>query len=73
MVFDAISGEGWSITLHDSLADFYETYLLPFQPKYYDGDYKKMMEILIGCKNTGCTFLVGGRNVDGAFKVCLPN
>ncbi|XP_062145397.1 uncharacterized protein LOC133852643 [Alnus glutinosa] len=38
-------------------------------PKYYDGDYKKMMEILIGCKNTGCTFLVGGRNVDGAFKV----
>jgi len=38
-------------------------------PKYYDGDYKKMLEILIGCKNTGCTFLVAGRNVDGAFKV----
>ena len=42
-----------------------------FQPKYYDGDYKKMLEILIGCKKTGCTFLVGGRNVDGAFKVGL--
>lgn len=38
-------------------------------PKYYDGDYKKMLEILNGCKNTGCTFLVAGRNVDGAFKV----
>ncbi|KAJ0038503.1 hypothetical protein Pint_22089 [Pistacia integerrima] len=38
-------------------------------PKYYDGDYGKMLEILIGCKRTGCTFLVGGRNVDGVFKV----
>ncbi|XP_061356526.1 uncharacterized protein LOC133300955 isoform X2 [Gastrolobium bilobum] len=38
-------------------------------PKYYDGDYDKMLKILIGCKQTGCTFLVGGRNVDGAFKV----
>ncbi|KAK7815090.1 hypothetical protein CFP56_002029 [Quercus suber] len=38
-------------------------------PKYYDGDHKKMLEILIGCKKTGCIFLVGGRNVDGAFKV----
>ncbi|KAG6655801.1 hypothetical protein CIPAW_05G241800 [Carya illinoinensis] len=28
-----------------------------------------MLEILLGCKNTGCTFLVGGRNVDGTFKV----
>ncbi|CAL8995028.1 unnamed protein product [Prunus brigantina] len=38
-------------------------------PKYYNGDYKKMLEILIGCKKTGSTFLVGGRNVDGVFKV----
>ncbi|KAL5721949.1 hypothetical protein ACHQM5_005527 [Ranunculus cassubicifolius] len=38
-------------------------------PKYYDGDYKKMIEILKGCLNLGCTFLVGGRNVDGVFKV----
>ncbi|GLT58192.1 hypothetical protein SLA2020_311060 [Shorea laevis] len=38
-------------------------------PKYYDGDYNKMVQILTGCKNTGCTFLVGGRNVDGVFKV----
>ncbi|XP_002526281.2 uncharacterized protein LOC8275080 [Ricinus communis] len=37
--------------------------------KYYDGDYGKMIEILMGCKRTGCTFLVGGRNVDGVFKV----
>ncbi|KAL2948132.1 hypothetical protein AAZX31_20G108700 [Glycine max] len=40
-------------------------------PKYYDGDYNKMLKILVGCKETGCTFLVGGRNVDGAFKVLL--
>lgn len=32
-----------------------------------------MLKILIGCKETGCTFLVGGRNVDGAFKVLLLN
>ncbi|XP_054809720.1 uncharacterized protein LOC129311424 isoform X2 [Prosopis cineraria] len=38
-------------------------------PKYYDGDYNKMLKVLNGCKETGCTFLVGGRNVDGAFKV----
>ncbi|KAK2981478.1 hypothetical protein RJ640_021919 [Escallonia rubra] len=38
-------------------------------PKYYGGDYGNMLEILVGCKNTGCTFLVGGRNVDGVFKV----
>ncbi|OVA08136.1 Cytidyltransferase-like domain [Macleaya cordata] len=38
-------------------------------PKYYGGDYNKMLEILQRCKITGCTFLVGGRNVDGVFKV----
>lgn len=38
-------------------------------PKYYGGDYGKMLEILLGCKNRGCTFLVGGRDVDGDFKV----
>ncbi|KAF8390094.1 hypothetical protein HHK36_024616 [Tetracentron sinense] len=38
-------------------------------PKYYGGDHGKMLEILIGCKRTGCTFLVAGRNVDGVFKV----
>ncbi|KAF3634728.1 putative inactive leucine-rich repeat receptor-like protein kinase-like [Capsicum annuum] len=38
-------------------------------PKYYGDDYGKMLEILLGCKNTGCTFLVGGRNVNGTFKV----
>ncbi|KAK4376406.1 hypothetical protein RND71_002702 [Anisodus tanguticus] len=37
-------------------------------PKYY-GDGEKMLEILLGCKNTGCTFLVGGRTVNGTFKV----
>lgn len=46
-------------------------FMLLLQPKYYDGDYNKMLKILIGCKDTGCTFLVGGRNVDGAFKVVL--
>jgi len=38
-------------------------------PKYYGADYGKMMEILNGCKRTGTSFLVGGRNVDGVFKV----
>ncbi|KAJ8642912.1 hypothetical protein MRB53_004660 [Persea americana] len=37
--------------------------------KYYWGDYGKMLEILLGCKRSGCTFLVGGRNVNGVFKV----
>ncbi|GAB2297011.1 hypothetical protein Dimus_031115 [Dionaea muscipula] len=38
-------------------------------PKYYEGSYEKMIQILLRCKNTGCTFLVGGRNVDGVFLV----
>ncbi|XP_019102121.1 PREDICTED: uncharacterized protein LOC104789884 isoform X3 [Camelina sativa] len=38
-------------------------------PKYYEGSYKRMLEILGDCKRTGCSFLVGGRNVDGVFKV----
>ncbi|KAI3921115.1 hypothetical protein MKX01_036094 [Papaver californicum] len=37
--------------------------------KYYGGDYDKMFQVLLGCKITGCTFLVGGRNVGGVFKV----
>ncbi|CAN8266991.1 unnamed protein product [Cochlearia groenlandica] len=37
--------------------------------KYYEGSYKRMLEVLGDCKRTGCTFLVGGRNVDGVFKV----
>ncbi|GER29907.1 nucleotidylyl transferase superfamily protein [Striga asiatica] len=45
-------------------------------PKYYGNDYGKMLEILSGCKSTGCVFLVGGRNVDGNFQVlddlCIP-
>ncbi|KAI3898147.1 hypothetical protein MKX03_021746 [Papaver bracteatum] len=45
--------------------------------KYYGGDYDKMLEVLLGCKITGCTFLVGGRNVGGVFKVLedfeIPN
>ena len=39
------------------------------QPKYYGGDRGNMLDTLIGCKRTGCTFLVGGRKVDGVFKV----
>ncbi|KAL3636052.1 hypothetical protein CASFOL_020599 [Castilleja foliolosa] len=38
-------------------------------PKYYGNDYGKMLDILLGCKTTGCVFLVGGRNVGGDFKV----
>ncbi|XP_077244683.1 nucleotidylyl transferase superfamily protein isoform X2 [Tasmannia lanceolata] len=38
-------------------------------PKYYGGDHEKMLEILTGCKRSGCTFLVGGRDIDGVFKV----
>ncbi|VVB08011.1 unnamed protein product [Arabis nemorensis] len=38
-------------------------------PKYYEGSQKRMLEILGDCKRTGCSFLVGGRNIDGVFKV----
>lgn len=38
-------------------------------PKYYGNDYEKMVEILMGCKRTGTIFLVGGRNIDGVYKV----
>uniref|UniRef100_A0ACD5W273 Uncharacterized protein n=1 Tax=Avena sativa TaxID=4498 RepID=A0ACD5W273_AVESA len=38
-------------------------------PKYYGGDYNRMLEILLECKNTGTTFLVGGREIEGVFKV----
>ncbi|XVF44215.1 hypothetical protein PTKIN_Ptkin02bG0102900 [Pterospermum kingtungense] len=38
-------------------------------PKYYDGSYDTMLKTLAGCKRTGCTFIMAGRNVDGAFKV----
>ncbi|KAJ7954144.1 Nucleotidylyl transferase superfamily protein [Quillaja saponaria] len=48
-----------------------DTVIRLINPKYYDGDYKKMLEILIGCKRTGCTFLVAGRNVDGVFKILM--
>ncbi|KAL8161309.1 hypothetical protein V2J09_012798 [Rumex salicifolius] len=39
------------------------------RPKYYEGSYKKMIDALLECKRTGCLFLVGGRSVDGVFKV----
>lgn len=42
---------------------------LLMQTKYYEGSHKKMLEILGDCKRTGCDFLVGGRVVDGVFKV----
>jgi len=32
-------------------------------PKYYGGDYNRMLEILLECKSTGTTFLVGGREI----------
>ncbi|KAL6839881.1 hypothetical protein ACP4OV_029691 [Aristida adscensionis] len=38
-------------------------------PKYYGGDYNRMVEILLECKTTGTTFLVGGRKFEGIFKV----
>ncbi|RCV26858.1 hypothetical protein SETIT_5G279100v2 [Setaria italica] len=37
-------------------------------PKYYGGDYNRMLEILLKCKSTGTTFLVGGRMIEGVFK-----
>ncbi|KAI0491629.1 hypothetical protein KFK09_025889 [Dendrobium nobile] len=45
-----------------------DTAIRLINPKYY-GDYQKMLEILLGCKSSGCLFLVGGRMVDGVFKV----
>ena len=41
------------------------------QPKYYGGDYNRMLEILLECKSTGTTFLVGGRKIEGVFKVWI--
>ncbi|KAL1205450.1 hypothetical protein V5N11_019668 [Cardamine amara subsp. amara] len=38
-------------------------------PKYYEGSKTRMLEVLGDCKRTGCKFLVGGRNVDGVFKI----
>ncbi|XP_078431486.1 nucleotidylyl transferase superfamily protein isoform X2 [Wolffia australiana] len=38
-------------------------------PKYYGGSYEAMKEILNGCRSSFCTFLVGGRKLDGSFKV----
>ncbi|CAA6665288.1 unnamed protein product [Spirodela intermedia] len=38
-------------------------------PKYYGESYHQMIEILNGCKRLSCTFLVGGRKIDGDFKV----
>ncbi|PUZ55261.1 hypothetical protein GQ55_5G198200 [Panicum hallii var. hallii] len=38
-------------------------------PKYYGGDYNRMLGILLECKSTGTTFLVGGRKIEGVFKV----
>lgn len=46
-----------------------DTVVRLINPKYYDGSNQKMLEILGGCKRTGCIFLVGGRNIDGVFKV----
>ncbi|XP_078164154.1 uncharacterized protein LOC144559088 isoform X2 [Carex rostrata] len=46
-----------------------DTVIRLVNPKYYGGDYNKMIEILLDCKRTGTTFLVGGRKVDGIFKV----
>ncbi|XP_021753013.1 uncharacterized protein LOC110718482 isoform X2 [Chenopodium quinoa] len=46
-----------------------DTVVRLIDPKYYDGSYNRMIEVLLKCKNTGCTFIVGGRTVDGVFKV----
>ncbi|KAG0456402.1 hypothetical protein HPP92_024190 [Vanilla planifolia] len=46
-----------------------DTVLRLINPKYYGGDRGKMLEILHGCKSSGSRFLVGGRMVDGVFKV----
>jgi len=52
------------------LSTLNEVYSL--QPKYYggeSGDYNRLLEILLECKSTGTTFLVGGRKIEGVFKV----
>ncbi|KAL2509662.1 Nucleotidylyl transferase superfamily protein [Forsythia ovata] len=46
-----------------------QPYFYKKAPKYYGGDYDRMLKILLECKNTGCIFLVGGRDVDGVLKV----
>ena len=51
------------------LSTLNEVYSL--QPKYYGGDYNRLLEILLECKSTGTTFLVGGRKIEGVFKVWI--
>ncbi|XP_019102615.2 uncharacterized protein LOC104908499 isoform X2 [Beta vulgaris subsp. vulgaris] len=46
-----------------------DTVVRLIDPKYYDGSYDRMIDVLCQCKSTGCIFIVGGRNVDGVFKV----
>ncbi|KAK9676242.1 hypothetical protein RND81_11G063800 [Saponaria officinalis] len=46
-----------------------DTVVRLINPKYYDGSYDRMVEALLRCKSTGCVFVVGGRNVEGVFKV----
>ncbi|XP_074274901.1 uncharacterized protein LOC141598962 isoform X2 [Silene latifolia] len=46
-----------------------DTVVRLINPKYYDGSYERMVEALLKCKSTGCVFVVGGRNVEGVFKV----
>ncbi|KAL9246255.1 hypothetical protein vseg_019813 [Gypsophila vaccaria] len=46
-----------------------DTVVRLINPKYYDGNYDRMVEALLKCKSTGCVFVVGGRDVEGMFKV----
>lgn len=46
-----------------------DTVVRLIDPKYYDGSYDRMIEVLLQCKSTGSTFIVGGRNVNNVFKV----
>ncbi|CAI0453867.1 unnamed protein product [Linum tenue] len=67
---DSPNGER-KIILPGSFNPLHDGHLKLLEPKYYDGSYEKMLEILGACKARGCTFLVGGRSTDGVFKLSL--
>eukprot|EP00252_Welwitschia_mirabilis_P024151 TRINITY_DN7052_c0_g1_i1.p1 TRINITY_DN7052_c0_g1~~TRINITY_DN7052_c0_g1_i1.p1 ORF type:complete len:389 (-),score=72.56 TRINITY_DN7052_c0_g1_i1:501-1667(-) len=54
-----------------------DTAIRLIDPKYYANDYGKMLEALLEMKQFGCNFYVGGRIINGTFKVIsdfdIPN
>lgn len=44
-----------------------DTAIRLIDPKYYDGNSSRMLEVLLGMQHLGCDFLVAGRKIDQKF------